>query len=61
MTVITQNDKLYVLMRTIRKTSFTDLKTVKEYQDAIHAEHTLQDAEHYIFCKTIDDVEFEEI
>lgn len=61
MTIITQNDKLYQLVRTIRKEMFPNLKAVKMYEDYVHAEHTLQDAEHYMFCKTIDDVEFEEV
>jgi len=61
MTIITQNDKLYQLVRTIRKDRFPTLNAVKMYEDYVHAEHTLQDAEHYMFCKTIDDVEFEDI
>ena len=57
MTIIAQNNKLFILVRTIKKNVFTELSDVKIYQEYIHAEHTLQDAEQYMFCKTIDDIE----
>jgi hypothetical protein len=31
------------------------------YRDWLGADHVLRDQTHYIFCETIDDVEFEEI
>lgn len=48
-------------MREIRKAQFTDMSDVKDYMEYIHAEHVLQDQEKYIFCKKIDDIEFEEM
>lgn len=61
MEIIQNAGKLYILKRRIRKTVFTELKYVQEYMKYIHAEHVLQDVEYYMFCNTIDDVEFEEM
>lgn len=38
-----------------------DMETVQEYQRAIGADHVLKDHDSFIFCRTIEDVEFEEI
>lgn len=59
MEIVQNNNKLYILKRRIRKDIFTDLKMVQEYKEYIHTDHVLQDAEHYMFCNTIDDVEYE--
>ena len=61
MEIIQNGGKLYILKRRIRKTIFQDVKYVKDYMNYIHAEHVLQDAEFYMFCMNIDDVEFEEM
>lgn len=52
---------MYIVMRIIKKTTFNDMNDVKDYMEYIHAEHVLQDADKYIFCKKIDDIEFEEM
>jgi hypothetical protein len=59
--ILKNNDKLYIVKREIRKSQFTDMNDVKAYMEFIHAEHVLQDADKYIFCLKIDDVEFEEM
>jgi hypothetical protein len=38
-----------------------NMEWVQEYMKWCGADHVLQDTSHYIFCETIDDVEFEEI
>jgi hypothetical protein len=38
-----------------------DMNLVKQYRDALGADHVLQTPTHYMFCETIPDVEFEEI
>ena len=61
MEILKSNDKLYIVMRIIKKTTFNDMNDVKDYMEYIHAEHVLQDQDKYIFCKKIDDIEFEEM
>lgn len=43
------------------KENHPQLEYVQMYRDWIGADHVLRDQTHYIFCETIDDVEFEEI
>lgn len=61
MEILKSNDKLYIVIRVIKKSEFTDISKVKDYMEHIHAEHVLQDNDKYIFCKTIDDVKYEEM
>lgn len=37
------------------------LEYIQMYRDWLGADHVLRDQSHYIFCETIQDVEFEEI
>lgn len=59
--MIKYGDKFYVLVRQIKKNMFTEMSHVKEYKEYIHAEHVLQNGEHYLFVNNIDEIEFEEI
>lgn len=61
MELIKSNDKFYIVKREIKKSSFSNMSDVKAYMEFIHAEHVLQDADKYIFCLKIDDVEYEEM
>lgn len=36
-----------------------DMKLVKQWKDALSADHVLQNNTHFIFCEKIQDVEFE--
>jgi hypothetical protein len=38
-----------------------DLEKVKVYRDWLKSDHVLRDQTHFLFCETIQDVEFEEI
>lgn len=59
--MIKYGEKYYVLIRQIRKNMFTEMLHVKEYKEHIHAEHTLQNGEYYLFVNNVDEIEFEEI
>jgi len=61
MEVLESNGKLYNVIRGIKKSSFKSKDDVKFYRDYIKTDHVLQHNGMYIFCRTIDDVEFEEI
>jgi hypothetical protein len=61
MEIVQNNNKLYYLKRRIRKDQFADINIVQKYMKFIHTEHVLQDVEFYMFCNTIDDIEFEEM
>jgi len=55
-----------VLKRTLEqhfhdKQNNPQLEYVQMYRDWLGADHVLRDQTHYIFCETIQDVEFEEI
>ena len=55
-----------VLKRTLEqhfhdKQNNPQLEYVQMYRDWVGADHVLRDQTHYIFCETIQDVEFEEI
>jgi hypothetical protein len=39
----------------------TDLSQVNDYKTFLYCNHVLQDSETYMFCITVDDIEFEEI
>lgn len=55
------NDQYYILFRKIRKSLFTELSHVNDYKNFLHVNHVLQDTEFYLFCETVDDIQFEEI
>jgi hypothetical protein len=61
MQLIVSNNKYYQLKRIIKKNHFVDLKEVNEFKEFLHCNHVLQDSETYMFCDTVDDVEFEMI
>lgn len=60
-------DKAYVILRRVAIGKFhidehpENMGIVKEYRDACGADHVLRDQTHFMFCETIQDVEFEEI
>ena len=62
------NDKAYLIIKKKSSDFFSlkagegpDMEKVQGYMKAVGADHVLRDAEGFIFCKTIEDVEFEEI
>lgn len=38
-----------------------DIAKIQVYRDFVNADHVLKNATHFLFCETIEDVEFEEI
>jgi len=44
-----------------KKSNNIDIEKVKLYRDWMKADHVLRDQTYYMFCETIQDVEFEEI
>ena len=38
-----------------------DIEYLKEYRDWIGADHVLRDQTHFIFCETIQDIEWEDL
>jgi hypothetical protein len=61
------NEKAYFVLKRVLEQHFNDkqnnpkLEYIQMYRDWIGADHVLRDQSHYIFCETIQDVEFEEI
>jgi ethanolamine ammonia-lyase large subunit len=61
------NDKAYLIIRRVLESHFygkgnsPQLEYVQMYRDWCGADHVLRDQTHYMFCETIEDVEFEEI
>lgn len=59
--------KSYLILRKIIESHFHDknnqprLEYVQMYRDWVGADHVLRDQTHYMFCETIQDVEFEDI
>tara|TARA_Y100001978_G_scaffold169510_1_gene158437 strand:- start:73 stop:261 length:189 start_codon:yes stop_codon:yes gene_type:complete len=56
---IRQGDKLWVLKRKVKKSSFLDMSSVKGFMEWIECDHVLQDDSHYLFVNSVDDVEYE--
>jgi hypothetical protein len=60
-------DKAYVVLRRVSIPKFKvdehpeNMEMVKEYRDWIGADHVLRDQTHFIFCETVQDVEWEEV
>jgi len=59
--MIESNGKLFQLIRIIKKQEFTELSHANEYKNYIKCDHVLQDAENFMFCRSVDDIEFEMI
>lgn len=57
--IINHNDILYIVVRKISKDNLKsyDMKFIKGLQDYFMCDHTLQTNTHYMFCRTINDVE----
>lgn len=61
------NDKAYLIYRRYPKVKFEtspnmyNMELVKMFRDWLGADHVLQDAQYFMFCETIQDIEFEEI
>ena len=59
--------KAYLILKRVleqhfyNKENYPQLEYVQMYRDWLGADHVLRDQTHYIFCETIQDVEFEEI
>jgi len=60
------NNKAFTILRTLPIGKFEDGNVlnkdkVKAVRDWLGSDHVLRDAHHFIFCETIQDVEYEEI
>ena len=60
------NNKAFLILRTLPIGKFEDGNVlnkdkVKVFRDWLGSDHVLRDAHHFIFCETIQDVEYEEI
>ena len=60
------NNKAFLILRTLPIGKFEDGNVlnkdkVKAVRDWLGSDHVLRDAHHFIFCETIQDVEYEEI
>jgi hypothetical protein len=60
------NDKAYLINRRIPVHNFEkkgelNLDFVQAWRDHLGCDHVLRDQTHFIFCETIEDVEFEEL
>jgi hypothetical protein len=61
------NDKAYLILRKTLIGKFEidhhpeNMELVKMYRDWVGADHVLRDQTHFLFCETIQDVEFEEL
>jgi hypothetical protein len=61
------NNKVYVILRRIphhnfhKKNGELVLEVVGLWRDHLGADHVLKDQTHFIFCHTVQDVEWEEI
>lgn len=60
-------EKSYVMMRKVPIYKFRidehpeNMEWVKMYRDWLGADHVLRDQTHFMFCQTIEDVEWEEL
>jgi hypothetical protein len=65
--VYLHGDKAYIILRRISIGKFyidehpENMEFVKEYRDWCGADHVLRDQTHFLFCETIQDIEFEEL
>lgn len=57
--IIESNGKLYQLIKLMNIDQFINIDQAYEYNKYIHCDHILQDQNKYVFCRTIDDIEFE--
>lgn len=60
------NNKAYLILRRCLITKFEDGNVlnkdkVKAVRDWLGSDHVLRDTHHFLFCETIQDVEFEDI
>jgi hypothetical protein len=60
------NNKAYLINRRIPVHNFekdgrVHLDFVQAWRDYLGCDHVLRDQTHFIFCETIEDVEFEEV
>jgi hypothetical protein len=61
-------DKAYIILRKIGEWRFQkkldnpiDMERVKMFRDWVGADHVLRDKTHFLFCETIEDIEWEEL
>jgi hypothetical protein len=66
--VYSHGGKAYIVLERRWEGHFTpkldqdpDMERVKMYRDWIGADHVLRDQTHYLFCETIEDIEWEEL
>jgi len=60
------NNKAFIILRSLPIGKFEDgnvlnKNKVKAVRDWLGSDHVLRDAHHFIFCETIQDVEYEEM
>lgn len=61
-------EKAYITLKRVADFKFRakldmepDMEQVKLYRDWYGADHVLRDQTHFIFCQTIEDIEWEEL
>lgn len=66
--VYKHGDSAYIILRALpinrffmKETEQPDMELVKEYRDWCGADHVLRDNTHFMFCETIEDVEWEDL
>lgn len=64
----THGGKAYIILRRAWEGKFTpkldqdpDMEYVKMFRDWVGADHVLRDKTHFLFCETIEDIEWEEL
>jgi len=64
--VYRHNDKAYIILRRVHESRFSskldsppNMEYVQMYRDWCGADHVLRDSTHFLFCETIQDINFE--
>lgn len=61
------NDKAYIVLRRVSIGKFgidqhpENMERVKVFRDWVGADHVLRDQTHFLFCETIQDIEWEDL
>jgi hypothetical protein len=60
--------KAYIILRRVLESRFSyklgnepNMEHIQMYRDWVGADHVLRDQTHFLFCETIQDIEFEEL
>jgi len=60
--VVEFNDKLYVLVRSIKVSQVNgNMVGLKAWKEMLHCDHVLKHNEHYLMVRFVDDIKFEEV